>query len=57
MTTMESCVTRFTNRIQLLNLKILKVVRLFPAPGPWSSLAPIGIKRLSSSSELSAQYV
>ena len=28
------------NRIQFLNLK---VVRLFPAPGPWSSLASIGI--------------
>ena len=35
----------------------LDVVRLFPAPGPWSSLAPIGIKRLSSSSELGAQHV
>ena len=35
----------------------LSVVRLFPAPGPWSSLAPIGIKRLSSSSELGAQHV
>ena len=35
----------------------LNVVRLFPAPGPWSSLAPIGIKRLSSSSELGAQHV
>ena len=35
----------------------LNVVRLFPAPGPWSSLAPIGIKQLSSSNELSAQYV
>ena len=35
----------------------LKVVRLFPAPGPWSSLAPIGIKQLSKSSELGAQYV
>ena len=42
------------NRIQFLNLK---VVRLFPAPGPWSSLAPIGIKQLSKSSELGAQYV
>ena len=35
----------------------LDVVRLFPAPGPWSSLAPIGIKRLSSSNELGAQHV
>ena len=35
----------------------LDVVRLFPAPGPWSSLAPIGIKQLSSSIELGAQYV
>ena len=35
----------------------LDVVRLFPAPGPWSSLAPIGIKQLSKSSELGAQHV
>ena len=35
----------------------LDVVRLFPAPGPWSSLAPIGIKQLSSSIELGAQHV
>ena len=32
-------------------------MRLFPAPGPWSSLAPIGIKQLSKSSELGAQHV
>ena len=37
--------------------RFLRVVRLFPAPGPWSSLAPIGIKRLSSSIELDAQNV
>ena len=30
----------------------LDVVRLFPARGPWSSLAPIGIKQLSGSNEL-----
>ena len=35
----------------------LDVVRLFPAPGPWSSLAPIGIKQLSNSNELGAQNV
>ena len=35
----------------------LDVVQLFPAPGPWSGLAPIGINRLSSSNELGAQYV
>ena len=32
-------------------------MRLFPAPGPWSVLAPLGIRRLSSSNELGAQYV
>ena len=32
-------------------------MRLFPAPGPWSILAPIGIRRLSSSNELGAQHV
>ena len=32
-------------------------MRLFPAPGSWSILAPIGIRRLSSSSELGAQNV
>ena len=32
-------------------------MQLFPAPGPWSVLAPIGIKRLSSSNELGAQHV
>ena len=32
-------------------------MRLFPAPGPWPILAPIGIRRLSSSNELGAQNV
>ena len=37
--------------------RCLNVVRLFPAPGPRSSLAPIGIKQLSKSNELGAQHV
>ena len=41
-------------RTQFLDLLF---VRLFPAPGPWSSHAPIGIKQLSSSIELDAQNV
>ena len=35
----------------------LDVVRLFPTPGPWSGLAPIGIRQLPSSNELGAQHV
>ena len=41
------------NRIQLLNLGFVH----YATPGPCSSLAPIGIKRLSSSNEFGAQYV